>query len=184
MLSRYVRISMLLTVAAMSVALTLTGSTAASSEAQAAGREVAGKVVFPGLGVRVWRASGQLDRLARTSPGFRHAIRDDLDRVWGWSGNDPDCAQAPIAIVKEYRPRVAYVSDLGSFAGGPGSAPDKCAGGGAWQFVLKRDGHWKSPTRLGGQDTVECRNLRHFQIPRMHGSTRCWNGQQIVRWDP
>ncbi|GAA3810223.1 hypothetical protein GCM10022242_11060 [Nocardioides panacisoli] len=143
------------------------------------------KVVYPGHGVDVWRASGQLHRLSETSLGFRRAIRASLDRTWGWSDDDPDCAQAPVATVKEYRARVAFVENLGMFSGGPGDAPEKCARGGAWQFFVKRNGHWIFPYRLGGQDVPGCRMLRHSRIPRMNGATECVNGKgEIVPYRP
>lgn len=155
----------------------------ATASGDASARQAASTVVYPGLGVRVWRASGQLGRLSQTSPGFRHLIAADLDRVWAqWLDRDPDCAQAPIIVVKEYRPRVAFANDLGASSGGPGNAPEKCARGGAYQFYVKRDGAWRAA--FGGQDIVSCRALRHWAIPRMSGAKRCWNGHEVVRWDP
>lgn len=90
--------------------------------------------------MRGWRASGQLDRLSKTSPSFRHAVRGELDEMWHAIGSRPACKQATFVQVKEFRPRVAYLDNEGSASGGPGKAPARCAGGGNFQFFVKRDG--------------------------------------------
>lgn len=143
------------------------------------------RVVYAGYGVQVWRASGQLDRLAETSPAFRRIVRRQLDFMWReYNHSAPACAQAPLVRVKEYRPRVAFISNQGTFPGGPGDAPDFCANGGAFRFYVKRDGEWRAPIALAGQDLYWCRDLRRWDIPRMSGSRQCWNGHDVVRWDP
>lgn len=185
--SRPPRAGALLAVLAVVLAILAVVLAAAGPPATAGGpdRVTARKVVYPGLGVRVWRASGQLDRLAKTSPGFRDAVTAALDRTWGWTQNDPDCAQAPVITVKEYRSRVAFASGLGSGSGGPGHAPEKCNRGATWQFFVKRDGRWKFPYRLGGQDTVSCRTLKHQRIPRMSGAKQCVNNKgNLVPYRP
>lgn len=171
----------LLTAALLAALLTTLTAAAGPADAAPSGRATQ-KIIYPGFGAHVWRASGQLDRLAKTSPGFRHLIRIELNRLWGWTDKDPDCTQAPLVVVKEWRRRVAFASDRGVFAGGPGDAPAKCAGGGAYQFYVKRDGHWRRA--FGGQDIPRCRQLRRWDIPRMHGATQCWNGSDVVKWDP
>lgn len=141
-------------------------------------------VVYRGQGAVVHRASGQVDRrLADTPAAFRGFVRTRLDQIWGWTDNDPACAQAPLVIVKEVRAKVAFISDEGSFPGGPGSAPDSCATGGNYHFFVKRDGRWKAPRALGGQDVMGCGTLRRWDIPRMSGAHQCWDGHHVVRWN-
>ncbi|MEZ0580877.1 hypothetical protein [Nocardioides sp. MH1] len=144
----------------------------------------AAPVVYHGQGATVHRASGQVDhRLAETPRAFRSFVRTRLDQIWGWTDNDPACAQAPLVVVKEVRSKVAYISDEGSFPGGPGGAPDSCATGGNYHFFVKRDGAWKAPRALGGQDVMSCRTFRRWDIPRMSGAHQCWDGEDVVRWD-
>lgn len=142
-------------------------------------------VTYAGDGVRVWRASGQLDRLSETSPAFRRFVAKQLNMMWReYVDADPACAQAPLVVVKEFRPRVAFISNQGTFPGGPGDAPDTCASGGAFHFYVKRDGEWRAPLVLGGQDVMRCRTLRNWDIPRMNGARVCWNGEDVVRYQP
>lgn len=144
----------------------------------------AAKVVYSGRGIAVWRASGQMHRLSDTSRAFRRFVGLQHDEMWGYLDNDPDCAQAPLVTVKEYRRRVAFISNQGTFPGGPGDAPGRCAGGGAFRFYVKRDGTWRAPVAIGGHETLRCRTLQRWDIPRMNGAKRCWNGTDIVRYDP
>ncbi|WP_183101095.1 hypothetical protein [Nocardioides pelophilus] len=143
------------------------------------------RVVYDGFGVRVWRHSGQIDRLSDTPRAFRLLVRAQLDYMWvAYNDSAPACEQAPLVTVKEVRRRVAYISNQGTFPGGPGDAPDSCATGGAFHFYVKRDGDWIAPRALGGQDLFHCRTLRRWSIPRMVGARQCWNGEEVVRWDP
>ena len=142
------------------------------------------RVVYKGHGVKVWRKSGQLDRLDDTSKAFRKLVRSELDRMWEeWAESDPDCAQAPLVVVKEYRRRVAFIANQGVFSGGPGDAPGSCASGGSYHFYVKRDGQWKAPDALGGQDIMRCSTVRRWEIPRMNGARTCLRGEEVVRWN-
>lgn len=177
-------VATLVAVLVTAVLLPATPSSAVPDEAPAARSAAGTKVVYPGRGVQVWRASGQLGRLDDTSPAFRRAVRRHLQELWVALDRDPDCAQAPFVQVKEYRPRVAFISNAGTFSGGPGDAPEKCAGGGAYHFYVKRDGKWRHPFRLGGQDVMRCHTLRKWGIPRMSGAKVCWDGEDVVRYVP
>lgn len=161
------------------------GPAATGAAPSDAGRSAAAtRVVYHGPGVVVHRASGQVGRLGETPTAFRGFVRNRLDTIWrDWVGGDADCAQAPLVIVKEVRAKVAYISDEGSFPGGPGDAPDKCATGGNYHFFVKRDGRWRAPRALGGQDVMRCGAFKRWDVPRMNGAHQCWNGHRVVRWD-
>lgn len=146
---------------------------------------VAASVVYPGSdGVSVRRASGQMDRLAETSRRFRRFVRRYQDRMWSALGHDPDCAQAPVVWVKEFRRRNAFLPNVATVAGGPSDVPERCQGSGGFHFFVKRDGRWQAPYALGGQETLRCKVLRRWKVPRMHGSRTCFNGHDIVRYNP
>lgn len=177
-------VAVLVAVAALVAAIPVSSGPARAARAEATAGSVT-RVVYDGFGVRVRRHSGQIDRLSETPRAFRSFVRAQLDHMWvAYNDSAPECAQAPLVTVKEYRPRVAYISNQGTFPGGPGDAPDSCATGGAFHFYVKRDGDWRAPRSLGGQDVFPCRNLRRWSIPRMNGARQCWNGEEIVRWDP
>lgn len=166
---------------------TLGPGTSSPAAAHPTGAEgvAAGKVVYDGSGVRVWRHSGQIDRLSETTTSFRLFVRAQLDYMWHeYTGSDEACAQAPLVVVKEFRRRVAYIDNQGTFGGGPGDAPDSCASGGAFRFYVKRDGDWLAPFALGGQEVLRCRVFRRWDIPRMNGARVCYDGDEIVSWNP
>ena len=135
------------------------------------------RIVWPGFGVEVYRASGQLHRLDRTTPAFQKLVRHQLDSMFrGYLGSDPDCAQAPLVVVKEFRRSgFAFISDEGTFTDGPGHPPAKCAGGGAARIYVRIDGHWRAPGALGTQEAYQCRVLRRFDVPRMSGTHSCYD---------
>lgn len=145
------------------------------------------RIVWPGYGVAVWRASGQLSRLARTSPGFRALVKRELDHMFhGYLDSDPACAQAPLVEVKEFRRSgFAFISDEGTFTNGPGHPPERCASGGAARIYVRVDGVWKAPVVLGAQEPFSCRVLRRWDVPRMSGTGRCYDAQgQLVPYRP
>lgn len=142
------------------------------------------KVVYPGHGTTVWRASGQLKKLDETAKSFRRTVHHRLTAMWRWLDEDPACKQAPMVTVKEFRDDVAFVSNAGTFPGGPGDAPDSCAGGGAFHFVVKVENGWRWPAEVGGQDVLRCKSLRAWDIPRMSGAKKCFDGKRVVRYRP
>lgn len=118
-------------------------------------------------------------RLAKTSPGFRSRVSRELDKMFhDYLESDPGCAQAPMIQLKEYRRAgFAYLTNVGTFPGGPGHAPERCAGGGAHAIYLRINGTWRAPTALGGQEAYRCRVLHRFNIPRMYGTQGCYNAR-------
>jgi hypothetical protein len=133
-----------------------------------------GRVVFRGSGLRV-TFDHQPQALDRTSPSFRRFLQQELDELWGWDDRKPACRPAPVVMVKEYRASgVAFLSDEGVF--GVPHHPE-CAGGGVWQFAVRRDGRWISPRALAGQDVPGCGRLRKWDIPRMSGATTCYSAK-------
>jgi hypothetical protein len=170
---------------ALAVALGISLSTASGATGRPAHPGHGDRVVYDGSGEEVWRQSGQLDRLHETPRSFRRFVSHQLDHMWReYTDRDPACTQASLVMVKEYRRRVAFIANQGTFAGGPGDAPDSCATGGAFRFYVKRDGHWRAPLQLGGQDVLACSVFRRWDIPRMSGAHQCFRGGEVVRWDP
>lgn len=116
-------------------------------------------VSWPGSGVEIRRASGDLHTLARTSASFRRFTRHHLNRIWGWTGEKPACAQSPLIIVKRWRSDGwALISDEGSFP-----PPARCATGGNWAIAQRKHGTWREA--LGGQEYPTCRELRRRKVP-------------------
>jgi hypothetical protein len=182
-MNRPARVLLLALLLASAAVVPLGAAATATSGTQGSGT-VRASVVYPGYGARVWRASGQIHRLSATTKPFRTFVRRQLDRMYRASGSDPACAQAPMVQVKEFRRRVAYISNEGVFPGGPGHAPERCASGGNYAFWVFRDGRWRAPYRLGGQDVMSCSTLRHWHIPRMSGATECYDGTSVVAYHP
>lgn len=116
-------------------------------------------VSWPGSGVEIRRASGDLHKLDTTSAPFRTFTRHHLNLIWGWTGKKPACAQSPLMIVKRWRSDGwALINDEGSFP-----PPDQCATGGNWA-IAKRGAHgWREA--LGGQEYPTCRRLRRMKVP-------------------
>jgi hypothetical protein len=116
-------------------------------------------VSYPKSGVEVRRASGELHKLAQTSPSFRTFTRHHLTWIWGWTGKKPACAQSPLMIVKRWRSDGwALISDEGSFP-----PPDQCATGGNWAIAERTHGKWREA--LGGQEYPTCRQLSRLKVP-------------------
>lgn len=120
-----------------------------------------------------------MKRLRATSRSFRKAVRRELVDLWRWTDYRKECRHAPLVSVREFRRSgFAYV-DEGVF--GPGT----CAGGGNWQFFVRRGGKWRTPRALGGQESPQCRTLARFGIPRMTGAEECYSdGGDILNYFP
>ena len=159
-------------------AMTMIGIALAAPSAQAASRPTA--VVFGGDGLAV-RLNHHPAALNRTSPGFRRFVDRELNDLWGWADHKPACRNAPVVFVQEFRRgRVAFLNEgIYAVKGHP-----ECAGGGNWQFAVRRDGRWVSPRALGGQDVPSCHRLRTWDIPRMTGAEQCYDGTDVVSYVP
>jgi len=155
-----------------SVLIAGVGLTTTAAQATTPAPAAARKVVFHGDGVVV-KIGHDPRQLNRTSPSFRTFLHQELQELWGWDDKRPECESAPQVDVREYRKRVAFL-DEGVYA-----APHhpECAGGGNWQFAVRRDGRWISPRALGGQDVPGCHLLRKWDIPRMTGAKECYNAK-------
>ena len=116
-----------------------------------------------------------------TLPGFRRFVDRELNDLWGWADHKPACRNAPVVFVQEFRRgRVAFLNEgIYAVKGHP-----ECAGGGNWQFAVRRDGRWVSPRALGGQDVPSCHRLRTWDIPRMTGAEQCYDGTDVVSYVP
>jgi hypothetical protein len=127
-------------------------------------------VSYPKSGVEVRRASGDLHKLAQTSPSFRTFTRHHLTWIWGWTGKKPACAQSPLMIVKRWRSDGwALINDEGSFP-----PPDRCATGGNWAIAERTHGKWREA--LGGQEYPTCRRLSRLKVPvGIAYGGRCYN---------
>lgn len=137
-------------------------------------------VVFGGNGLKV-KLNHHPAALSRTTPAFRRFVDRELKELWGWADRKPECRNAPVVLIQEFRRSgVAYLEE-GIYAV-KGHA--ECAGGGNWQFAVRRDGRWTSPRALGGQDVPSCHRLRTWAIPRMTGAEQCYDGNGIVDYQP
>ena len=154
--------------AALLCSLALLPGTSAGAAARPAAPAV---VVYPGDGVEVWRASGDLRRLRATTPAFRAFVEKRLDRMWkGWLDADPACAHSPLVVVKTWtRDGFARIVNEGTFRHGPGTA--RCAGGGAQRIYAVRDGRWRAV--LGAQEPFACDDLRRYEVPDVVGGPEC-----------
>ena len=156
--------------------LSVAAEAAPPGAAQTVAQTVAKRaVLFGGNGLKV-KLNHHPAALERTSPAFRRFVDRELRDLWSWTDRAPECRRAPVVFVKEYRRTVAYLNE-GSYAvtGHP-----ECAGGGNWQFAVRRDGRWVSPRALGGQDVPSCHRLRRWDIPRMTGAKQCYDGTDVV----
>jgi len=162
-------------------AITLIGIGLTTPAAQAGtSARTESRVVFPGEGLKV-KLDHHPAALRKTSPGFRRYLDRELRELWGWDDHRAECRNAPVVFVQEYRSSgFAYLSE-GVYAV-KGHAD--CAGGGNWQFAVRRDGRWVSPRALGGQDVPSCQRLRRWNIPRMTGAEQCYDGSGLVGYHP
>jgi len=93
-------------------------------------------VTYPGDGVMIQRASGQMKRLNKTSKSFQRFVAKRLDQMWKVEGRLPECATAPAVTVKRWRSDgYASASENGNVIG-----ESVCLGGGA-QFIYMVQDH-------------------------------------------
>lgn len=155
----------------------LLGATVATGPSAGAVAQAPERIVFrPPAEVTLVSGMGAL---RRTTPAFRKAVHRELVRAWRQAGSRKECRDAPTVMVQEFRRSGFAFAGIGVY----GSAA--CAGGGYAQFFVLRDGRWRTPMALGGQEALPCATLERFGVPRMTGATTCWDESgEMVRHDP
>ena len=121
-------------------------------------------MTYPGSGLQV--NLGEVGKLDETSPGFRRFVHDRLLRLWKFAGGSQQCRPAPTVIVK------TWMSD--GFARVGEGIYDPCPGGGYSQLYLVRNGKWRAPVALAGQEVRSCSLMRWFGIPRPVADRECY----------
>ena len=160
---------------ALAVLATLLPTTAPVAAEASAGRSAHVRTVtYPGDGAVV--TLDHLDRISGTSSAFRTFVERRLTRLWHDNDPRPECRTAATMIVKRWRSDgFALVSDMGNFA--------PCPGGGWIQIVVREDGQWRTPVRLGTQEPYRCLLLGSYDVPvAIVPGDVCFVGERVVSY--
>lgn len=138
----------------------------ADASAPVAERAAVRTVTYAGHGRTVHL--GSVGRLTGTSSAFRTFVKRELTRLWREVGGTSACKSAPYVTVKRWRSDgFAEISGIGN--GSP------CPNGGYHAIWVVRNGVWRAPYVLGGQEALWCSDLRAYRVPNAISGGSCYN---------